>query len=156
VSILNGIIFIAERCATARLFHKSDCAKVNLWLSILSEEATMFYLLLLIFVLVGGVVTLVTVENLMTPVHLTLFLWQTPALPLGLVLLAFFLLGALLLYLVSAISAWSDKRELQHLHQRINQLEQQVEQGQTPALPISQLSHAPVLQMPGMYRPPQH
>ena len=32
----------------------------------------MFYLLLIIFMLMGGVLTVITIENLMTPVHLML------------------------------------------------------------------------------------
>ncbi len=119
----------------------------------------MFYLLLIIFMLMGGVLTVITIENLMTPVHLMLFTWQTPAFPLGLVILIFFVLGALLLYLVSVSSARSDKRELQVLRKRINQLEQQVEQGQTNAslsYPISRPADTSILQMPGMYRPPEN
>ncbi len=107
----------------------------------------------------GGVLTVITIENLMTPVHLMLFTWQTPAFPLGLVILIFFVLGALLLYLVSVSSARSDKRELQVLRKRINQLEQQVEQGQTntsPSYPISRPADTSILQMPGMYKPPEN
>jgi uncharacterized integral membrane protein len=119
----------------------------------------MFYLLLIIFMLMGGVLTVITIENLMTPVRLMLFTWQTPAFPLGLVILIFFVLGALLLYLVSVSSARSDKRELQVLRKRINQLEQQVEQGQTttsPSYPMSRPADTSILQMPGMYKPPEN
>src|SRR6266516_4554950 len=110
----------------------------------------MLYLVLLVFVLIGGILTVITIENLLTPVHLVLFTWQTPTLPLGLLLLIFFLVGALLLYLVSFLSALSDKREIQ--------LEQQVEQqGQTNRPITGPLpSSTSILQMPGMYNPPRN
>ena len=49
----------------------------------------MFYLILFVFVLVGGILTIITLGNLFTMVHLVLFTWQAPALPLGLLLLLF-------------------------------------------------------------------
>ncbi len=115
----------------------------------------MFYLVLLVFVLVGGILTVITIGNLLTPVHLMLFTWQAPALPLGLLLLIFFLLGALLLYLVSFLSALRDKREMSALRRRVAQLEQQVEQANRPN-PASLPSSTSILQMPGMYNPPRN
>ncbi len=118
----------------------------------------MLYLVLLVFVLIGGILTVITIENLLTPVHLVLFTWQTPTLPLGLLLLIFFLVGALLLYLVSFLSALSDKREMTSLRKRVTQLEQQVEQqGQTNRPITGPLpSSTSILQMPGMYNPPRN
>jgi uncharacterized integral membrane protein len=119
----------------------------------------MFFLILLLFLLVGGIFAVITVENLTTPVHLILFGWQTPEIPVGLLVIAAFLLGALLLFLVAFLSAWSDKRELKKLHLRIRDLEQQQQSMQqrtaTMMPPTSPLrTNSSALQMPGMFTPP--
>ena len=114
----------------------------------------MLYLILLVFVLIGGGLTVITIENLLTPVHLALFMWQTPTLPLGLLLLVFFLVGALLLYLVSFLSALSDKREMTSLRKRVTQLEQQGQTNRPITGPLP--SSTSILQMPGMYNPPRN
>ena len=120
----------------------------------------MLFLILLLFILAGGVFAVITVENLTTSIHLTLFGWHTPELPVGLVVLAAFLLGVLLLYVVSFLSAWGDKRELKELHKRINELEQQQAMQQRP--PIAQQPLPPMspntstLQIPGMFTPPKY
>jgi uncharacterized integral membrane protein len=118
----------------------------------------MFYLILFVFVLVGGILTIITIGNLFTVVHLVLFTWQAPALPLGLLLLLFFVLGALLLYLVSFLSARSDKREMSSLRKRVAQLEQQVKEQEQANRPntMSLAPGASILQMPGMYNPPRN
>ncbi|HEV2660692.1 MAG TPA: lipopolysaccharide assembly protein LapA domain-containing protein [Ktedonobacteraceae bacterium] len=118
----------------------------------------MFYLILFVFVLVGGILTLITLGNLFTMVHLVLFTWQAPALPLGLLLLLFFLLGALLLYLVAFLSARSDKREIGSLRKRVAQLEQQVKEQEQANRPntMSFSPGASMLQMPGMFNPPRN
>ena len=85
----------------------------------------MLFLILLLFILAGGIFAVITVENLTTSVHLTLFGLQTPELPVGFLILAAFLVGALLLYLVSFFSARNDKRTLENLHERIKEVEQQ-------------------------------
>jgi uncharacterized integral membrane protein len=118
----------------------------------------MFYLILLVFVVVGALLAVFTIGNLFTTVHLVVFSWQAPAIPLGLLLLFFFLLGALLLYLISFLSARSDKREMSSLRQRVTQLEQQLKEreqanraGTAPLAPGASL-----LQMPGMFQPPRN
>jgi uncharacterized integral membrane protein len=118
----------------------------------------MFYLILFVFVLVGGILTIITLGNLFTMVHLVLFTWQAPALPLGLLLLLFFLLGALLLYLVAFLSARSDKREIGSLRKRVAQLEQQVKEQEQANRPntMSFPPGASMLQMPGMFNPPRN
>ena len=117
----------------------------------------MFVLILLLFILVGGICAVITVENLTTPVHLTLFGWQTPDIPVGLFILSAFLLGALLLYLVSFLSAWNDKRELKNLHKRISELEQQQQTAQQKTATMPPLrSNSSTLQMPGMFTPPKY
>jgi uncharacterized integral membrane protein len=122
----------------------------------------MLFFILLLFILAGGIFAVITVENLMTSVHLTLFGWQTPELPVGLLVLAAFLLGALLLYIVSFLSAWSDKKVLKESRKRISELEQQqaIQQRSAATLPPMPMSpmhpNTSTLQMPGMFTPPKY
>ena len=122
----------------------------------------MLFFILLLFILAGGIFVVITVENLMTSVHLTLFGWQTPELPVGLLVLSAFLLGALLLYIVSFLSAWSDKRALKESRKRISELEQQQAMQQRsaatlPPMPMPPMhSNTSTLQMPGMFTPPKY
>ncbi len=94
----------------------------------------MIVLVLILLVLVGGAVTLLAVQNLATTVHLELFSWQSPEIPLGLLILAAFLLGALALYVVSILAALKERRELKALRTHVAQLEEQYSllQGNVP------------------------
>lgn len=85
-----------------------------------------FYLVLVLFLVVGAAWTAFAIENMATSVHLTMISWQTPAIPVGLLLVVAFLIGALLLYLVSAMSARHDRQEIKQLEERIQELEQQL------------------------------
>lgn len=120
----------------------------------------MLLFILLLFILAGGIFAVITVENLMTSVHLILFGWQTPELPVGLLVVSAFLLGALLLYIVSFLSAWSDKRALKELRKRVGELEQQQTLQQRPAAAPPSMpplhSNTSTLQMPGMFTPPKY
>lgn len=132
----------------------------------------MFYLVLVMIVLVGGVITLIAVQNLGNPIALEVLIWQSPALPIGFILLGVFLLGAILLYLASVGSAVSDREQIKRLHKRVNELEQQAKQNQSqnqpppppnpiqspqgPAAARSQMqSPSSMMQMPGMSGPLQ-
>ena len=87
----------------------------------------MLVVVLVIFVLAGGALAVLAYENFATlrvEIHLTLFGWHAPALPLGVVLLLAWLLGALLLYIVTVLSAWRDRRQLAKLRKRVAELEQ--------------------------------
>jgi uncharacterized integral membrane protein len=87
----------------------------------------MLYLILIVFLIVGGALTVITVQNFtMQHAHVALFIWQTPELPVGLLVLISFLLGALVLYLVSALSALRDSSELRRTQRRVAELEQQL------------------------------
>jgi uncharacterized integral membrane protein len=108
-----------------------------------------WYLIIVAFVLVGGVLAVLMVQNILTDVSLSLFIWQIHAIPLGVLLLSTFVLGALLLYLVSLASAWHDVREIRRLQQRVADLEQLTARLSSGPLPGA----APVVPMPGM--PPQ-
>lgn len=91
------------------------------------EEKAVLVVVLIIFVLAGGALAVLAYENLATMaivVHLRVFGWHAPALPLGVVLLFACLLGALLLYIVTVISAWRDRRQMAKLRRRVAELEQ--------------------------------
>ena len=115
----------------------------------------MLYLILFIFVLAGGTLALLAAQNFSTDVQLKLFAWQTAHMPLGLVIAAAFLLGALLFYIVSVLSAVSDRRELKKLRKRIDELERT---SLSPRLPSGPLQVAPsqvppIVPMPGIQPP---
>ena len=112
----------------------------------------MVYIILLIFVLVGGSLTLLMLQN-SAPAHFSLFGWQSPEMPLGVFMLAAFLLGALILYAVAIASAWQDRREVKHLRARIAALEQA--QMRSPSGPMQAVPPVAPLPMPGMSAPPQ-
>ncbi len=116
----------------------------------------MFYFILILFTLVGSALVIITVENLSTLVQLTIFTWQAPSLPIGLLILLAFILGALLLYVVSALSALRDRGEKRMLRRRITELEQQVASVRPMnASSISAQPTAPIVPMPGTPTPPQ-
>lgn len=124
----------------------------------------MLYIVIIIFLIFSGVLAVVAFENFTTQVQISLFGWQSPDLPLGLLLLLVFVLGAVLLYVVAATSAWQDWREMRRLHRRIAELEaviiqhtavqpsQIVQEVQaTPEVQNAQpLSPPPIVPMPGM------
>lgn len=84
----------------------------------------MFFLILLIFLLVGGAVVAVSVLNVTNQVQLSLYTMVTPYLPLGVLLLACFILGALLMYLFAGAAARKERKEMRQLRQRVTELEQ--------------------------------
>ena len=124
----------------------------------------MILLILVVFLLIGGLVTFVAALNLTQSVHLNLFLWQTPDWPFGLCLLASFLCGAIVLYLVSALSALRDRRSIKALQKRVHALEAQVtamsqtsasSTGQTVGEGLSSAGNGPMVPMPGVVNTPQ-
>ena len=122
---------------------------------ILEEEAVL-YVILVLFVLAGGLITVLTIENismLTLSVHLTFFTWHSPAMHLGILLLLSCVLGALLLYVVTVVSAWRERRELQRLRKRVAELEQ-VHMN----MPAQRLASSVIVPMPGIHntRPPHY
>jgi uncharacterized integral membrane protein len=115
------------------------------------EEKAVLIVVLIIFALVGGALAVLAYENFATltiAVHFTLFGWRAPVLPLGVVLLLACLLGALLLYIVTVLSAWRDRRQLAKLRRRVAELEQaQMNMG------IQQYSQSVMIPMPGIQAP---
>jgi uncharacterized integral membrane protein len=115
-----------------------------------------FFLFLVVFLIVGGALTVVTVQNLSTPVQLILFGWQTPVIPVGLLVFLAFLLGALLLYLVAFLAARHDRREIKQLRQRVKELEHEKQQVAYNVPPINMMQPQPgppIMRMPGMSGP---
>lgn len=85
----------------------------------------MLYIIMVLLFVAGGALAIIAIQNFTTqPAHIALFIWQTPELPIGLIVLLAFLLGALVLYIISALAAWGDKRELRRLQRRVVELEQ--------------------------------
>ena len=116
----------------------------------------MVYVVLFICAIVGSALVALTVENLTTQVQFAVFAWQSPNLPLGLVVLIAFILGAFLLYIVSALSALRDRSEKRRLRKRVNELEQQLATTvHVPPQPIIAQPQVPFVPMPGLEMPPQ-
>ncbi len=111
----------------------------------------MFFVILIVFVVFASFLTIITVQNLGTPVLLTVFAWHIPVLPLGLAVVFSFVLGALLLYVISLLSAWRDGREMKRLRQRIAELEQAAKGSMVAApLPNGGITAVPMPGMPGV------
>ena len=110
----------------------------------------MLFIILLLLVLVGGALTLVMLENLLTQVHVVLWSWQMPSVSVGLLIFGAFLLGALLLYVISALSAWSDRRVLGRLQRRVAELERQLAGSMVPAMSEAGTSQPPSSSVPNM------
>ena len=114
----------------------------------------MLVVVLVIFLLVGGALAALAFENFATltiEVHVKVFGWHAPALPLGVLLLLAFLLGALLLYIVTVLSALKDRRQLARLRRRVEELEQARTQAQANTYPFQypqQYSHSPTIRVP--------
>lgn len=112
----------------------------------------MVYLIILLFLLLCGGLAVLTILNITTQVHFTVFSWQSPDLPIGLWLLIAFFLGALLLYLVAVAEARSDRRELKNLRIRIAELDLQnrekTQSSGSAAAPQARRT-GPLLRMPG-------
>src|SRR5947209_7100739 len=112
--------------------------------------------MLVLFILAGGLITVLAIENiatLMIGVHLTFFSWHAPTLPLGIVLLLSCVLGALLLYIVTVLSAWRERRELRRLRKRVAELEQA-----QAHISLQQASPPVIVPIPGIHnaRSPYH
>ena len=109
----------------------------------------MLYVAIILFALVSTGLLVLAIQNFLTDVSLSVIIWQVPHTSLGLLLLLAFVLGAVVLYIVSAASAWQDTRELKRLRLRVAQLEQEAANATTSPLPGA----ASVVPMPGMTAP---
>jgi uncharacterized integral membrane protein len=120
------------------------------------------FLILAVCLLFGGLVTLVAALNLAQPIHLDLFSWHTPDLPIGVWLVAAFLFGAVALYLVSVLSALGDRRKMKALRQQVIALQEKVTtMSQPTSVPtepkagdsLSAAMTGPLMPMPGVKSP---
>lgn len=101
----------------------------------------MFYLVLLLLVLLGGLAVLVIMQNIsafLTDVQLTFIIWHLPPLPLGLFVVLALFFGGLLLYLVALNSAQRDRAELQRLRDRVGELSEALTQARAAESAASQ------------------
>src|SRR6266566_944882 len=94
----------------------------------------MFFVVLALFLLICGGLVVLTVQNLSTPVPLVFYTWHTPTAPVALWIVGAFLLGTLLLYLISVASALDDRRELRKLRKRVSELEEEKRQSLSQGL----------------------
>lgn len=111
----------------------------------------MIYLILIVFLLVGSAVAVLALQNFPTEVSLIFFTWHLPHFPLGALLAAAFGLGALLLYVVSALSALQERREVKKLRVRVAELERIVAKlpgGPLPGVFSQSAMRAPIPGMP--------
>ena len=102
----------------------------------------MLYIAFFVFVVVTAGLAVLAFENFLKDVSLSLIFWNTPPLPVGLMLLLSFLLGAAVLFLIAAAAAMDDRRELKRLRWRVKELEGIM----AKAAPAA----SPVVHMPGM------
>jgi uncharacterized integral membrane protein len=111
----------------------------------------MIYLILIVFVLVSSAVAVLALQNFPTEVPLILFTWHLTRFPLGALLAVAFGLGALLLYVISALSALQERREVKKLRARVAELEQIVAKspgGPLPGVFSQSTMRAPIPGMP--------
>jgi len=117
----------------------------------------MLLVAIILFALVVVVLAALTFQNFQSDVVVVLFTWRTPSLPVGLLLMFTFCLGALVLYFVSATWAWQDSRELRRLRLEVENLRRGVH---PPAVRVARVegqvppASAPVIPMPGMSQKP--
>jgi uncharacterized integral membrane protein len=109
------------------------------------------YAVLLICLSTSGALVLLLSSYVLSDVQFVLLDWMVH-LPLGVLLLASFLAGALCLYLVAVVSARRDRRELQRLRMRVEELEQMAMSVRPPSGPLLPVA-PPIVPMPGMPNP---
>lgn len=124
----------------------------------------MIFLILIVILLFGGLVAYIAVQNLTQPVQLDLFIWHIGNLPPGVWLVAAFLSGAIVLYLVSMLSTFKDRHTMKVLRKQVLALEEQkkamtqtssTSTGQLPEGGLSAVNTASVMSVPGMMNTPQ-
>jgi uncharacterized integral membrane protein len=121
------------------------------------------FLIFVVILLIGGLVTYIAVQNLMPPVQLDLFSWHIRGYPLGMWLIAAFLCGAIVLYLISMLSALEDRHKMKVLRKRVVALEEQVaamtqisssSAEQPSESKLAAVDAVPIMPMPGVANTP--
>lgn len=116
----------------------------------------MLYIALVLLVVLVAVALVIAVQNvlvLLSSVHLTIFSWHTPGIPILLLCLLGALLGGIVLYIVSSISALRERRELKRLQAEVERLQQeevQRAQAKTPSGALPPPFVPGVVPMPGI------
>lgn len=122
----------------------------------------MLYIALVVLILLVVIALVMTVQNvtvLFSGIHLTLFSWHLPDIPVLVLCLLGIFLGGLLLYVVSSISARRDAQELKRLRARMEELKklrervEELENAQlrAPGAPLpSNFGPPPVVPIPGV------
>ncbi len=91
------------------------------------EGLVVFYIALLVLILLGILAVIVVAQNFgplfSTNVHLTVFSWHSPGIPVLLLCVLGVFLGALVLYVFAAHSARRDKQEMKVLRACVEDLE---------------------------------
>lgn len=82
----------------------------------------MLYVAIVLFALVTTGLAVLAFENFLTDVSLSLVIWHTPSLPIGWLLLLSYLLGAAMLFLIAAVTASRDTRELKRLRAMVEEM----------------------------------
>ena len=106
----------------------------------------MLYIAAILFVLLTAGLVVLAFENFLNDIALSFFVWNTPPLSVGWLLLLSCLLGAAMLFLVAAAAAMDDRRELKRLRARVRELEGVI----ALAMPVGVPAAAPIVPMPGM------
>lgn len=137
----------------------------------------MLYIALILLILLVALALVMIVQNiavLFSSVHLTLFSWHMPGIPVLVLCLLGAFLGGLILYVVSSISARRDARELKRLRARVEELQEGLQKAQMrvpsgalspafppnavpiPGIPGGPPAGSPGPAGPGNQRPPTH
>ncbi|HEY1351140.1 MAG TPA: LapA family protein [Ktedonobacteraceae bacterium] len=94
----------------------------------------MLYIALVLLILLVAIAVVIAVQNILvlfSSVHLTLFSWHTPGIPILVLCLLGAFLGGVVLYIVSSISAHRDARELKKLRVRVEELREELQKAQS-------------------------
>jgi uncharacterized integral membrane protein len=113
------------------------------------------YIALVLFVVLVAVALVIAIQNfivLFSSVHLTIFSWHTPGIPILVLCLLGLFLGGVVLYIISSISAHLDMRELKRLRGQVERLQEELQKAQakTPSGALPPAFAPSVVPMPGI------
>jgi uncharacterized integral membrane protein len=107
-----------------------------------------------LFLLVTAGIAVLAFVNLQNEAPLSLLIWHLPAVSVGLLCLVAFLLGALMLYVISVAASWREVGELRTLHRRVAELERgnpQEVAGTTPVVPMPGMNGVDISDIPTLH-----
>src|SRR6266567_8142022 len=91
-------------------------------------RGSMLNVAIILFLLVTAGMAVLAFVNFLNETTLSLIIWQIPHIPVGLLCLLAFLLGALMLYIISVAAGQRETHELKKLRGRVEELEQETYQ----------------------------